>query len=165
MIHRPSGMPKNAPIQEPKPMVILTSPAPMPPMAYIGNNRPQASRVPARAEPRPPSPPKGTSSKLLSRPSSQPLRIRGKVSLLGTLNFHQSITAAAILPTQMKRTGQCESAHSDHIGDIPFSALFRVRGVRVERKRCRDPFARRALWVLRTKGSRHLFRSTNTRVT
>ena len=32
MISQPLARPKKAPIQEPKPMVILTSPAPMPPM-------------------------------------------------------------------------------------------------------------------------------------
>jgi hypothetical protein len=76
----------------------------MPPMAYMGKSRARPRTVPARAAPMPPCP--ASRPKLLARPSSQPLMISGKVSLFGTLNFHQSMTAAASMPTQITRTGQ-----------------------------------------------------------
>src|SRR5947209_5085923 len=63
--------------------------------------------VPARAAPMPPSKPASVSSpKLFSSPSSQPLRTRGKVSQLGTLSFHPSMTAARIMAAQTIVSGQ-----------------------------------------------------------
>src|SRR6266849_4023984 len=67
-------------------------------------SRAQPKKVPKRAAPMPPSP--ASRPKLLARPRSQPVKMRGNVSLFGTLNFHQSMMAAASMPTQTTTMGQ-----------------------------------------------------------
>src|SRR5947209_3503639 len=63
--------------------------------------------VPARAPPMPPSKPASASRpKLFNSPSSQPLRIKGKVNQLGTLSFQPSMTAARIMAAQTIVSGQ-----------------------------------------------------------
>src|SRR5436853_6535015 len=66
--------------------------------------RMQQRKEPKIDEPMPPSP--ASRPKLFARPSSQPVMMSGKVSLFGTLNFHQSMMAAASMPMQMTTMGQ-----------------------------------------------------------
>src|SRR5262249_7291170 len=63
-------------------------------------------KVPAKLAPMPPTPVPGSQSKLCTRPSSQPVRTRGKVNQFGTLNFHQSMTAEATIAAQRTIRGQ-----------------------------------------------------------
>src|SRR5579884_2598390 len=75
-------------------------------MAYSGNNRANPNAVANRLEPRPPLPLDSHKPKLCNRPKSQPLRISGNVSRLGTLSFQPSMTAAAIMAAHTKASGQ-----------------------------------------------------------
>src|SRR5262245_46404186 len=70
----------------------------------------------------PPSKPApGTHPKLFKSPNSQPLRIRGNVSQLGTFSFQPSITVATIMAAHTKVRGQLFRMYdmelaSSHVG-------------------------------------------------
>src|SRR5438270_10133160 len=52
---------------------------------------------------------------MFNKPSSQPLKTTGKVSQLGTLNFHQSMNAATIITRQITNRG-----HFSTVQSVPF---------------------------------------------
>src|SRR4051794_33742382 len=69
--------------------------------------------------------------------------MREKVSLLGTLNFHQSTTAAAIMPTQIVRTGQfCQVSR---LMGMSFAGIRSCRGETFGARSAAGPWPRAAL--------------------
>src|SRR5262245_14089893 len=86
--------------QAPTPANSLTSPAPMPPMAYIGSRQAIATPVPSRLH-KSPYQPNAIVAKI------QPLTMNGYVSQLGTLSSMASITEPTIRTTVTSHATQC----------------------------------------------------------
>src|SRR5215207_8332443 len=110
-------------------------------------SRAQPRKVPNTAEPMPPAPamPEAVSVSnvtVLMSPRIQPLMISGKVSLFGTLNFHQSMMAAASMPIEITTTGQFSQVSNglSNIGEVPYTGrIMQLNGVvRVQSKQSRE---------------------------